>query len=370
MTDNTRSKAETAQQAIPFECQPDSGFMEWLARSGGSLAVSTYQAGKLLLLGWNGNQISLLLRHFDKPMGLDANTERMVLATRNALLAFGNAPALAPHYREQNRYDALYLPRAIWPSPDLNLHDVSIAPDGETWMVATRFNCLANPSTEHTFLPRWRPPFISDLVPEDRCHLNGLAMVDGRPGFVTALGETDELVGWRENKAGGGILMHVDSGEVIARGFAMPHSPRWHGGRLYVLNSGAGELLQVDPDSGKTETVCCLQGYLRGLTFVGNHAIVGLCQIRETNIFGGMPVQAAHDELLCAVAIIDMTTGRRLGLLNITSGCSELFDIRFLDGIRRPQILRPDQEECLEAVSAPDCYYWLRPENVVEEKKI
>lgn len=353
---------------MSFDCRPDAGFMDWLAGSGGSLAITTYQAGKLLLIGWNGSQISLLLRDFDKAMGLDTDGDRLLLATRYGVGLYANTPALAPNYREPGRYDALYLPRVDWPMPDMNIHDVALTGD-DIWLVATRCNALISPSDRHSFEPRWRPPFISDLVPEDRCHLNGLAMVDGKPGFVTALGETDELVGWRERKADGGIVIDVTSGEIVLRGLAMPHSPRWHDGKLYVLNSGAGELLCVDPQTGSSETVCRLQGYLRGLTFVGAYAVIGLCQIRETHIFGGMPVQRAYDRLLCGVAIVDLANSRQVGCLEITAGCSEIFDLRFLDGIRKPNILNREKTDSHDALTAPGCHFWLRETNVVEDRR-
>lgn len=356
-----------AVEPLAFACRPDAGFTRWLADSGGSLAITTYQAGKLLLIGWNGRQVSALLRDFDKIMGLDTDGDRLLLATRYGVELYANAPALAPNYRERGRYDALYLPRVNWPMPDMNIHDVALT-ETDIWLVATRCNALVSPSDRHSFEPRWRPPFISDLVPEDRCHLNGLAMRKGRPGFVTALGETDELVGWRERKADGGIVIDVDSGEIVLRGLAMPHSPRWHDDKLYVLNSGAGELLCVDPETGRSETVCRLQGYLRGLTFVGDYAVIGLCQIRETHIFGGMPVQQAYDRLLCGVAIVALASGAQIGCLEITSGCSEIFDLRFLEGSRKPNILSGDKTDIHDALTAPGCHFWLREANAVEDR--
>ncbi len=363
-SDPTPSSPATAPEAL--QCAPDSGFIEWLAHSGGSLLISTYQAGKLLLVGWNGQQITLLLRHFDKPMGIDVHGTRLLLATRHAMTVFANAPVLAYEYREPGRYDALYLPRVTYPLPELNAHDVALT-ETDIWFVNTRFSCLANPSDRHTFVPHWRAPFITDLVPEDRCHLNGLALVDGVPRYVTALGATDSVAGWREDKTRGGIVMDVQSNEIIVSNLAMPHSPRWHQGKLWFLHSGAGELVQVDPDTGQCTTVCYLQGYLRGLTFLGDYAVIGLCKIRESVIFGGMPVQDKYPELLCGVAIIHLTTGRQVGMLNITAGCTEIYDMRLLPGTFKPNILNLDKSEIQQAVSAPDCYYWLRPDKVMNE---
>jgi uncharacterized protein (TIGR03032 family) len=162
-------------------------------------------------------------------------------------------------------------------------------------------------------------------------------------------------------------LIDVPSNQVFARGFAMPHSPRWYHGQLFLLHSGAGELVSVDPKTGKATTVCALPAYLRGLGFVGNFAVIGMCQIREKHIFGGLPVQKKHQRLLCGVAIVDLTTGKAIAMLEFTSGCQELFEVQFLPGVRRPMILNLDRLETRQAFTAPQFSYWLRPSNEIKE---
>ena len=249
-----------------IRCDISESFPAWLSQAGGSIVLTTYQAGKVGMIGWDGRQVTLLFRDFPKPMGLDLDGPRMLLATHHQVIELANAPLLAYEFLEgqPGRYDALYLPRVTYDTGDLNVHDVAFGAD-DLWLVNTRFSCLCSPSRDYSFIPRWRPPFISEVVPEDRCHLNGLAMEGGRPRFVTALGETDVVGGWRERKADGGVVIDVPSGEVVLRGLCMPHSPRLHDGSLWVLNSGAGELWRVDLDSFRHEVVCSLPGYLRGL---------------------------------------------------------------------------------------------------------
>jgi uncharacterized protein (TIGR03032 family) len=204
-------------------------------------------------------------------------------------------------------------------------------------------------------------------VPEDRCHLNGLAVRDGQPRYVTALGTTDTPGGWREHKADGGVLIDISTSEIMLRGLSMPHSPRWYDNRLWVLNSGTGELLLVDPNNGRTTVACRLPGYLRGLTFVGPYALVGLCKIREKHIFGGLPVQQLHEVLPCGIAIIDLRSGTQTGFFEFTEGCEELFEIQFLPGIRRPMILSLEKPQVRQAVCNPDSSYWLRPSNEIHD---
>ena len=260
------------------QCTATSGFLQWIAEHPLSLLVSTYQAGKLLAIGWTGQQVSLNARNFDHAMGFDIRGDRLALATATQIQSFANAPLLAADFtpKTPGRYDALYLQRASHFTGPLFVHDLAFADDEDLWFVNTRFSCLATTSPQYSFIPRWQPPFIDALAPEDRCHLNGLAMRDGQPRTVTALGVSNQPRGWRANKAHGGVVLDVPSGEVVCSGLAMPHSPRWHEDRLWVLNSGAGELLRLDA-GGASEVVCALPGYLRGLTFVGDFAIVGLC---------------------------------------------------------------------------------------------
>ncbi len=186
-------------------------------------------------------------------------------------------------------------------------------------------------------------------------------MHDGGAKYVTALGTTDAAGGWRENKAAGGVLIDVEADEIISGGLSMPHSPRWHDGRLWVLNSGTGELLRVEPSNGKTTAVCGLPGYLRGLCFVGPYALVGLSKIREKHIFGGLPVQQRNQRLHCGVAVVDLRRGAVAGMLEFTAGCEELYDVQFLPGIRRPMILNLEKPAVRQAMTNPDSCFWLRP---------
>lgn len=330
--------------------------------------ASTYQAGKVAVVGWDGRQVGLLMRQFDKPLGIYVAGDRLVLATRHDIWVMANAPLLAADFLENQpgRYDALYLPRATYHTGDLHAHDVAMA-GSDIYLVATRFSCLARLSFDFNFEPCWRPKFVSDLVPEDRCHLNGLAMRDGRPRYATALGRTDTAGGWREDKATGGVLIDIESDDILVEGLAMPHSPRWHDGRLWMLNSGAGELLVVDPTSGETEVVCRMPGYLRGLCFVGAFAVVGLSKIREKHIFGGLPVQQRGENLQCGLGVVDTRSGRWVGMFEFTAGCEEIYDIQFLPGVRRPMILNLDRPEVRQAITNPESSYWLRPSSEIRE---
>jgi uncharacterized protein (TIGR03032 family) len=347
---------------VRVQCAASPGFAEWLAQAGGSLVVSTYQAGKVAMIGWDGRQVTLLMREFDKPLGLAVRGPSIALATRHDVVLFADAPLLASHYLEDQpgRYDGLYLPRATYHTGDLHTHDVVFQGD-DLLLVNTRFSCLARLSREFNFTAVWRPKFVTDLVPEDRCHLNGVALVEGRPKYVTALGITDQPGGWRPNKAAGGVVIDVETDEIVLGGLSMPHSPRWHQGRLWLLNSGTGELWVVEPATGRTDVVCGFPGYVRGLCFVGPYALVGLSRIREKHIFGGLPIQQRFERLRCGVAVVDLRSGAALGMFEFTAGCEELYDVQFLPGVYRPMILNLDKPAVRQAMTNPDSSYWLRP---------
>jgi len=357
-------ESDSLPNSTSVECSAGEGFLRWLFDARASLAITTYQAGKVALVGLHGQQISLLMRQFDKPMGLAVSGNRLALACRHEVWQLANAAILAHDYlpEQRGRYDALYLPRLAHFTGDINGHDLAYTDEG-LCLINSRFSCLSRLSADFSFVPVWKPPFVSEIVPEDRCHLNGLAVREGRPAFVTAHGTSDEVGGWRANKAVGGVVIDITSGEIVFASQAMPHSPRWHDGRLWWLNSGRGELCVANPGDRQPTVVTALPGYLRGLCLAGPIALVGMSQIRERHIFGGLPVQSRWPKLHCGVAVVDLRSGSELGRLEFTSGVHELYDVQLLRGVQRPMVLNLQREAARQAFTAPEFAYWLRPEN-------
>lgn len=316
-------------------------FLAWLVEQRLSLAFTTYQAGKLFLVGANaGERLSVFERTFNRCMGLAAQGSTLWMSTLYQLWRFENA--LESGQAHQG-YDALYVPRLAYTTGDLDIHDIGIERDGTPMFVNTLFSCLARPSVTASFVPVWQPGFVSRLAAEDRCHLNGLAMQDGVPRYVTAVSRADIADGWRERRVDGGVVLDVASGEVVCGGLSMPHSPRLHQGRLWVLNSGAGEFGYVDLATGRFESVCFLPGYLRGLTLVGDFALVGLSTCRENRTFSGLPLDAAlakrDAEPRCAIAVVDLRSGDAVHWLRIEGVVKELYDVVALPGVLRPMAL-------------------------------
>jgi uncharacterized protein (TIGR03032 family) len=284
--------------------------------------------------------LALSFHNFERAMGVAVRPDRLAVGTRAQIWFLRSAPDVAPRLAPAGRHDACFLARSSHMTGDIHIHELAWAGE-ELWVVNTRFSCLCTLDETHSFVPRWRPPFVTALAGEDRCHLNGLAMADGRPKYVTAVAETDTPQGWRPDKATSGCLIDVPGGRVVARGFAMPHSPRVHQGRVWVLDSGAGRLVTVDPATGAVTAVADQPGYTRGLALHGSHAFVGVSRIRETSTFGGLPIAARRESLRCGVGVVDLTTGRPVAHLEFQAGVDEIFDVQVLPGVRLPAVSGP-----------------------------
>jgi uncharacterized protein (TIGR03032 family) len=361
----------------PLHAAHTPNFPALLRNLGASLLVTTYQAGKLVMVRDEGDHLNTHYRAFQSPMGLALadGGARLALGTTIQVWEFRDMPDVARRLEPAGTHDACFLPRSSHVTGNVLIHEMAYGHsplarsgrgaggEGELWFVNTRFSCLATLDAEASFTPRWRPPFVTELEPSDRCHLNGLAMVDGKPKYVTALGETNEMGGWRPNKAQGGLLMDVGSGVILCRGLSMPHSPRWYGGRLWVCESGSGTLGTVDLDTGRYEAIAAVPGFTRGLDFAGDLAFVGLSQVRESAIFSGIPIteRLAPEERTCGICVVDLRRGETVALLKFTSGVQEVFAVAVLPR-RFPDLVNDDEAllensfvvptECLGEVAA------------------
>jgi uncharacterized protein (TIGR03032 family) len=315
-----------------------------LEHLGVSLLVSTYQAGKLAVLGTHGGKLTVALRNFERAMGVAVCPQAIAVGTRRQIHLLRPAHELANRLEPAGTYDRCWVPRTAHYTGNVHGHDLAWGRDG-LWVVNTLFSALCTLHDDFNFVPRWQPRFISELIDQDRCHLNGLAMSDGQPKFVTAMAESNEPAGWRPTKATSGCVIDVPSGETIARGFAMPHSPRWYDGRLWVLDSGRGRLVTVDPANGQIQPVEEVPGYTRGLAFAGQFAFVGLSRIRETSVFGGVPIAERREQLKCGIAVVDLLSGRSVAAFQFLSGVEEIFAVDVLPGTRNPALFGPSPEE-------------------------
>ena len=315
------------------------GLAGWLARERVVLAVTSYQSGRLYLIGASPRGgLMVNERIFGTAMGLSVPREgTLLMAASHRIVRLENV--LEPDQRADAVFDAAYVPRMTWITGEIDLHDVGLLPDGRPVFVATAWNCLATPSDRHGFAPYWVPPFVSKLVREDRCHLNGMAMGADGPAYVTAVSRSDTVDGWRDRRADGGVIVDVATGGIVARGLSMPHSPRLRAdGTLWVLNSGTGELGRVDrdaPPEAAFAPVAFCPGFVRGLAFHGPHAAIGLSKPRHHR-FEGLALDRrladADSEPWCGVQIVDLNDGSVAHWFRIDGAVSEVYDVAILPG--------------------------------------
>ena len=326
-----------------FEITSTPGFTEWANEQNISIAMSTYRVGAVLMLGSHPDgSPSLQTAAFDRAMGMCCHANAFWLVTQRMIWRFEREKKdESPANPSSNDY--LYVPRVGYTTGQVDGHEIAMTDEHGPVFVNTLFNCLATVDQNFNFRPLWYPAFIHDLVPEDRCHLSGIAVTDGKPKYVTMHAQSDHAQGWRDSRKSGGLIMDIDCNEVVAESLSMPHSPRFQNGHLWVLNSGTGHLGKIDQRSKQFEPVSFVPGYARGLSIHSKYAFVGLSKPRRERAFQGLPLQSTLEKhnmaACCGIDVIDMETGSVVHAVRIESSIMELFDVAVLPGALRPGML-------------------------------
>jgi uncharacterized protein (TIGR03032 family) len=347
----TESEEKSSNSFLPINASE--GLWEWLEKEQISIGFTTYQTNRLMLVGRKTNgRLAINERLFDKPMGLYAQGDSLYMSTRYQIWQLDNHLASGETYQEADR---LYVPSLSYTTGSLNVHDLVLGRDGTPIFINTDFSCLATIQAGYSFAPIWQPPFITKLVAEDRCHLNGLAMVEGDPAYVTACSMTDSPAGWRSHRNDGGIVIHIPSNEVVVGNLSMPHSPRWYQGKLWILNAGTGELGYVD--DYKFVPIAFCPGFVRGLAFWGDLAIVGLSKLRSAS-FSGLVLEerllAEGNTAQCGLMAINIHSGEIVHSLFLDKPIEELFDVVVLPNVVRPMSLGFQDEDIERLVTFPN----------------
>ena len=317
------------------------GLAGWLAGNRLSLAITSYQSGRVYLVGSDKQgRVSFFERIFERAMGIVGNAQRMYLGGLYQLWRFENV--LRSNEVIHGQFDKCYVPRNAQTIGDLDIHELGIRKNGKVVFINTKYSCLAELSQTHSFKAIWKPDFISKLTGEDRCHLNGLAMVDGEPKYVTAVSKSDAVDGWRDRRSDGGVVIDIDTNEIVCEGLSMPHSPRWANGKLWVLNAGTGHLGWVDFETKRFVPLTFMPGFLRGLSIIGNVAAVGLSKPRNQR-FEGLQLDAELTkrdvEPWCGVQIVSLANGDVQQWIRFDGDITEIFDICFLPNVVNPMMV-------------------------------
>lgn len=343
-------------QTPRLSLEPSSKFVEWLAGQNTSLCLTSYQAGKIFMIGSaDGDRISVFERTLNRCMGMAVTPRSIYVSTQWQLWRLENA---LPAGQTKDGYDGIFVPQVGTVTGDIDIHDIAVDNDGRVIFINTLFSCLATTSETHSFRPLWKPSFVTSLAPEDRCHLNGLAMRDGIPAYVTVVSQSDKAEGWREHRRRGGCVIDIKTDEVVAQGLSMPHSPRWHDDKLWLHNSGSGEFGFINFATGRFEPVCCCPGYLRGLAFCDGYAVIGLSKPRGDTAFSGLVLEdtlkKAGVSAQCGLLVVDLTSGETVHSLKIDGVVEELYDVAVMPGVSRPMTVGFQNDDIHRVISIED----------------
>lgn len=323
-----------------------------------SLVVSTYQAGKLIIVRPEDNSINTHFVSINKPMGVYADYERLYVGAKQEIIGYKNIPAVGKNIESSTPHDSCFIAKNRHYTGDIDIHEMEYV-NNKLWFINTRFSALCSYDEDSSFIPEWMPSFITKLAPEDRCHLNGLCIINNKPKYVTALGKTDTKGGWRANKRNGGILIDVDTKEIIKDGLSMPHSPRWYRDKLWILNSGEGFLATLDLKTKALTNIVELPGFARGISFVGALAFIGLSKVRETAVFTDFPLVEKLEERQSGVWVVNIESKQIIGFLKFTEGVEEIFSVAVVPNSNFPAILDTTDDLVDTSYSIPDEYMHL-----------
>jgi uncharacterized protein (TIGR03032 family) len=340
---NAQSKvSKKLSEGTPFNARFAGALPELLTKAKASLIFTAYNSGCVGTVRADGASIDTSYFQVPKPMGMALSDGRLAISTMDSILGFQMHNQLASKLSSELNPDVVFAPQSIIHTGKLDVHDMAYgsAPGFEgLWFINSAFSCLSILNPDFSFVPKWRPKWISGLAFENRCHLNGLAMVDGEPKYVTSLSQADTPNGWRASKGTSGVIVDITTNRLIADGLSMPHSPRWHKNKLYFLESGKGSLSTVDHRSGEVTTIATLPGFTRGLAFIGDFAIVGLSQVRDS-AFKDLPVTATKQERNCGIWVVDTRSGKTVGTLKFDGIVQELFEITVVENSRWPMFIK------------------------------
>ncbi len=353
---------KTDTTLIPFGCTYSPQIPELLTKLNISLAISTYQAGKVVFISPKSQDALITLpRSFSKPMGIDIQGDKMVIACKDEVIVLEDSKPLAKHYpNKPETYDSLFVPRTTFHTGRVDMHDIAFGEKG-IWAINSSFSCLCLINGNHNFLPVWKPKFISQLVSEDRCHLNGLVLENGAPKYVTALGTGDSIQSWRDDIASGGVLIDVTTDEILFENLAMPHSPTLYKGELYLLLSASGQFVRLDLKTKEVEVIKELDGFCRGLDIIADYAFIGMSKLRKnSSTFAKLDFSDKATE--AGIKIVHIPTKAYVGELKYEASVDEIYEVKILKECRRPNVLNTINPIYKKALAIPDATFWAKEE--------
>ena len=337
------------------EIEASPGLIDWFGEERLSLALTN--GPELFMAGLKADgSLRVTNRQYGACTALATRTsETLFMATRFQIWRLENA--LPSGTLTDDGHDRLFVPRTAWTTGMVAVHDLALDADDRPVFANGRFSCVSAVDERLNFAPLWKPPFVSALASEDRCHLTGVAMDGGAPAFVTCAATADSANGWKAERRDGGVVVRVADGEIVCDGLSMPHSPRIRDGRLWITNGGTGELGTVDLTGGGFLPVAGLPGFTRGLVFHGRFALVGSSRSPKDDTFEDLVLQERLDRTgadpVCGVFVVDCDTGRVEHSLVLHAGSPEVTGLAVLTGTHSPTAVAIQGDDVQELVTIP-----------------
>jgi uncharacterized protein (TIGR03032 family) len=352
----------------PFSAKYTPNFPELLNKLDGTIMLTTYQTGKVIMISSDGENISQLVRDFDRPMGVAFFGDMMAMALRTNISFFKDSKILAKTYpKKENIYDVMYYPVAQNITSYIDTHDICFSRQGLV-AVNTSYSCLVKVDGTNSFDVIWKPPFIEEFKSGDSCHLNGVCTDENHDiRYVTAFGQTTKPGGWRLNKLIGGFLYDIKEEKYLCENLAMPHSPRIYKDKLYVLLSATEELIKVDRVTGEKETIVKVDGFIRGLSFKDKYAFIGVSKLRKSHTFGDLPI--AKKKLHAGLVVIDLDTKEKVAEIFYDGTLEEIYDVHFIPDAKKVNIMNHQMIQTNPAILTPQFSHWIEKKEINQDKK-
>ncbi|MFN8545015.1 MAG: DUF4915 domain-containing protein [Candidatus Binatia bacterium] len=318
-------------------------FWETLAAHAVTLLVTREYEHLVLALraGARGPAVSYLpLPH---PNGVAVDARRGIVhvaSTRNPNQVFDLVPATTDTVADPTGSRPLVPVRTRFFPGGLYLHDLALI-GGVLHANAVGQDAVVRLGERGDYTRVWWPRCVErrgrPVVDGNRLQLNSIAAgATLAASYFTA--STDAPGGSRPGHRnfpvdGRGVVFSGRTREPIARGLTRPHSARLRRGRVWVDNSGYGELGVAE--RGRFTPVVRLPGWTRGLAFHRGVAFVGTSRVlpRFRHYAPGLDV----DRSACGVHAVELASGRVLGSLVWPYGnqifAVEPLPVRFATGL-------------------------------------
>lgn len=335
------SSPEELEKDYDFSSSSTDSFLEFLKLLNISLAVTSYDCQRLIVLRHHQNKLDTHLVPVARPRGLAIHGNKLTVATYTEIINYYRQDSLPAEQLEsiELEADALFLPRNSHITGEINAHDIAWG-EGGLWLVNSRFSCLCTLQPDLSFKPRWWPMFLDGPTGDGAGHVNCMAMENGKPTYVTCFGAFTQDRSWREAETlDTGLLIDVQHNKVVLDGLYLPHSPKIYNGKVYLCNSGEGTVMSYDPATGSVETLLELQGFTRALTFFQGYMIVCCSRFRKSERVAKLPLEQKYDDSHAGIYVVDMEDMSIVAYCRFDGDVSQLYDVVVIENAVQPVVL-------------------------------